>query len=113
MLRGGRPRPHKLGAAAPDGNQLFNAGLRVAQPFLALQALAQRDGDRAGMVSPVSRANSPASRQVSSFLMLRLIADPKVDHDLHRLPYAAHRAHAAPTGGGVAAGGTSHARSFR
>ena len=48
------------------------------------------------MVSPVNRASSPASRQVSSFLMLRLIVRRRVDDDMLRLPYAAPQPHSKP-----------------
>ena len=46
MIRGRRPRSEPLGTALPDGEQFLDADIDVPLPLLALEAFAQRHGDR-------------------------------------------------------------------
>lgn len=70
MFNGRRSSFQDARAALSNGMYLAGKSVCTAPMLLALQAFAQRNRNRAGHRSPVNRANSRASKQVSSDLML-------------------------------------------
>ena len=88
MLDGRRAVSHHACAAPSDGEKSLDSGLGAAFAPLAPQTLPERTVIAPVLVSPVRCASSPASRHVSSFLMLRLMGPPYgVELRYTSLPY--------------------------